>query len=154
MAAIEERTTSNQGETGRPLVHPTGLDHANLHVRDVEASLRFYTDVLGLTLHHVNRRDDAGRATFVALRTGRDTVFLMQQEDYRPPAERSARGLNHICLLIDPTDPRQLQADLRARGVVIRGTREGHTDGGRPTFSVYVEDIDGHGVELEQVVSA
>ncbi|MBI3973586.1 MAG: VOC family protein [Chloroflexi bacterium] len=42
-------TPERQPAAGEPLVRPAGLDHANLHVRDVEASLRFYTEVLGLT---------------------------------------------------------------------------------------------------------
>jgi glyoxylase I family protein len=144
--------TSGAQEAGEPLVRPIRLDHANLHVRDVEASLRFYTGELGLTLRQVMRRDGAGRSTFVDLAAGEQTVFLMEQPDYAPPARREARGLNHICLHIEPTDPERLQADLRARGIAVRGTRQGTTPAGRPTFSVYVEDLDGHGIELEQVV--
>jgi catechol 2,3-dioxygenase-like lactoylglutathione lyase family enzyme len=134
-----------------PLVQPLGLDHANLHVRDCAASLRFYTDVLGLAVRAVMRRDAAGRPTFVELGAGEQTVFLMERPDYRPPAEPSARGLNHLCLLVRAAGPEQLQADLRARGVAIRGTRQGRNAQGQATFSVYVEDLDGHGIELEQV---
>ncbi|MBI3970405.1 MAG: VOC family protein [Chloroflexi bacterium] len=151
MEAVDTRRES-QPAAGGPLVRPTGLDHANLHVRDVEASLRFYTELLGLAVRSVMRRDEAGRPTFVELGAGDQTVFLMERRDYRPPADRSARGLNHICLLIEPAGAERLQEALRARGVTIRGTREGHNRQGRPTFSVYVEDPDGHGVELEQVV--
>ena len=139
-----------------PLVRATGLDHANLYVRDVASSLPFYTDVLGLPLRAVMSRDRDGRPTFVSLAAGEDTIFLMQNRDYVPPPDSRARGLNHLCLLIPPTDPEQLMADLRARGVTIRGTREGTRgahDGAsdtRKTFSVYVEDPDGHGIELEQ----
>ncbi len=149
-AATAEGGAAKSGTA--PLVRPQGLDHANLHVRDVEASMRFYTEVLGLGVREVMRRDESGRATFVELGAGDQTVFLMEQRDYRPPAERSERGLNHICLLVDATDPDRLQAGLRARGVAIRGTRTGRNRRGRPTFSVYVEDPDGHGVELEQAL--
>src|SRR5689334_6030704 len=106
-----------------PLVTPRGLDHANLHVRDVEASIRFYRDVLGLGEAEVLGRDDAGRVDFAAFTAGDQQIFLMQRPEYTPPADRRARGLNHICLLIGPTDPDQLIAALRARGVTIRGTR-------------------------------
>jgi catechol 2,3-dioxygenase-like lactoylglutathione lyase family enzyme len=136
-----------------PLVRPTGLDHANLHVRDVEASLRFYTEALGLELAEVLDRDSGGRPTFVELHAGEQTVFLMARPDYRAPEDRHARGLNHLCFLIDSTDPDALQAALRARGIAIRGTRRGGRGKRRPTFSVYVEDPDGHGIELEQVVA-
>jgi catechol 2,3-dioxygenase-like lactoylglutathione lyase family enzyme len=155
MTTMETTGMAAGPQTGSagPLVHPTGLDHANLHVRNVEESVRFYTDVLGVQRVDVLDRDDAGRPTFVELRIGQQTVFLMQRPDYQPPADRRARGLNHICLLIDPTDPERLQEALRARGVTIRGTRRGGRGEGQRTFSVYVEDPDGHGIELEQVVA-
>ena len=35
---------------------PLGLDHVVLRVRDQAASTRFYQDVLGCTLDHVNER--------------------------------------------------------------------------------------------------
>jgi glyoxylase I family protein len=130
-----------------PLAKAVALDHANLHVRDVEASLRFYAGTLGLTDHAVLDRDDQGRPSFVQLRVGQQLVFLRQRPDYQPPADARQRGLNHICLRIEPTDPERLQEALRARGIIIRGTRVGRNP---PTFSVYVEDPDGHGVELEQ----
>ena len=130
-----------------PLVKAFALDHANLHVRDVEASLRFYTGTLGLTDYTVMDRDDQGRPSFVQFRVGKQLVFLMQRPDYKAPADVRQRGLNHICLRIEPTDPERLQEALRARGTIVRGTRVGHNP---PTFSVYIEDPDGHGVELEQ----
>jgi catechol 2,3-dioxygenase-like lactoylglutathione lyase family enzyme len=131
----------------QPLVKAYALDHANLHVRDVEASLRFYTGTLGLNDYTVMDRDDQGRPSFVQFRVGQQLVFLMQRPDYTAPADVRQRGLNHICLRIEPTDPERLQEALRARGTIVRGTRVGHNP---PTFSVYIEDPDGHGVELEQ----
>lgn len=130
----------------KPLVQATELDHVNLHVRDVEASLGFYTGTLGLADYEVLDRGDDGKPSFVALSVGRQTVFLMRRAEYAPP-ERRQRGLNHVCLRIERTDPDALMAKLRARGVPITGTR-GRKDG--PAFSVYVEDPDGHGIELEQ----
>jgi catechol 2,3-dioxygenase-like lactoylglutathione lyase family enzyme len=131
----------------QPLVKAVALDHANLHVRDVEASLRFYTGTLGLTDYTVMDRDDRGRPSFVELRVGQQLVFLMQRPGYEVPADVNQRGLNHICLRIESTDPERLQEALRARGITVRSTRVGRNP---PTFSVYVEDPDGHGVELEQ----
>ena len=130
-----------------PLVAPYGIDHANLHVRDVERSLRFYVDTLGLSDFEVLDRDAQGRPSFVELRVGQQLLYLMHRPDYEVPADRHQRGLNHVCLLVQPTDPERLQAELRARGATLRGTRVGRNP---PTFSVYVEDPDGHGVELEQ----
>ena len=132
-----------------PLVSAYALDHANLHVRDVATSLEFYTGTLGLTDYEVLDRDGEGRPSFVQLRVGQQVIFLMQRPDYAPPPNPRQRGLNHLCLRIRPTDPEALQAALRERGTPIRGTRTGHHPA---TFSVYVEDPDGHGIELEQDV--
>ena len=136
---------------GPPLVAAYALDHANLHVRDVATSLAFYRGTLGLTEYAVLDRDPQGQPSFVQLRVGQQVIFLMQRPDYTPPPNPRQRGLNHLCLRIQPTDPERLQADLRARGTPIRGTRVGHNP---ETFSVYVEDPDGHGIELEQDVAA
>lgn len=130
-----------------PLVTPYALDHVNLHVRDMAASLAFYSGLLGVTDYDVLDTGEDGRPVFVELRLGQQLLFLMERRDYTPPPDRTQRGLNHICLLIEPTDPEQLEADLRARGLTIRGTRIGSNP---PSFSLYVEDPDGHGVELEQ----
>lgn len=132
---------------GAPLVAPYALDHLNLHVRDVPAALAFYTGVLGVSDYEVVSSDDAGRPTFVELRVGQQLLYLDEAPGYTPPPDRQAHGLNHLCLLIAPTDPQDLQASLRARGIRIAGTRLGHNPN---SFSIYIEDPDGHRVELEQ----
>ena len=139
--------SAKRSASEQALVTPLGLDHVNLHVRDVERSLRFYGGVLGLPEATVMDQDAEGRPTFVELRAGRQLIYLMRRTNYEPPRDRHARGLNHVCLLVEPTDPDRLMAELRARDISITGTR-GRKDG--PTFSVYVEDPDGHGIELEQ----
>ena len=60
-------------------------------------------------------------------------------------ADRSRSGQSDSAPLVTPLGLDYL--NLHVRDVPITGTR-GRKDG--PTFSVYVEDPDGHGVELEQ----
>src|SRR5438067_1621515 len=92
---VKEDTPANEARP--PLMRTRALDHVNLHVRDADAALRFYTDVLGLTIDDVER-DDQGRATFVVLHAGPQNVFLMRRPQYQVPADRNDRGLNHVCL--------------------------------------------------------
>ncbi len=124
----------------------------NLHVRDADAALRFYTDVLGLTIDHVDR-DDHSRATFVVLNAGPQNVFLRRRPDYQVPAGRNARGLNHVCIEVEPTDPAQLLAALQARGVLLRSDLVRRRSARGPSVSIYIEDLDGHGIEVKQYVA-
>ncbi len=153
-AAAEEAPAAQEqpesvGAADRPLLRARSLDHVNLHVRDADAALRFYVDVLGLTIDSVDR-DEQGRATFVVLNAGPQNVFLMRRPGYRAPEARDERGLNHICIEVEPTDPAQLLADLRARGVQLRSEIVWRRSERGPTASIYVEDLDGHGVEIKQ----
>lgn len=151
MAKVVE-SPAPSAEHAAPLTAPTGLDHVNLHVRDADAALQFYTEVLGLTIDWADR-DDAGRATFVVLDAGPHNVFLMRTPDYAPPAQRRSRGLNHICLMIRPSEPAVLLDALRGRGVALRSELVWRGSAARRTCSIYIEDLDGHGIELKQALS-
>lgn len=149
----ESATPLTTQQEGPPFVRAQALDHVNLHVRDADASLRFYKEVFGLTLDGVER-DAQGRADFVVMRAGPQNVFLMRRPEYHAPAGRDARGLNHICLEIEQVDPAQLLAMLRARGVQLRSELVHRQSDRGPTVSIYVEDLDGHGIELKQYAQA
>ena len=149
-APVNEAAPVREGS--QPLVRTRALDHVNLHVRDADAALTFYTDVLGLTIDRVER-DDQGRATFVVLHAGPQHVFLRRRPHYQVPADRNDRGLNHVCVEIAPTDPAQVLSELRARGVPLRSELVHRHSARGPTVSIYIEDLDGHGIEIKQYVS-
>ena len=147
-----ERRVQTHGEPAPgagPLLRARALDHVNLHVRDADAALRFYVDVLGLTVDRVDR-DEQGHATFVVLDAGPQNVFLVRRPDYQVPADRAARGLNHVCIEVEATDPVRLRADLAQRGVQLRSDLVRRQSGRGPSVSIYIEDLDGHGVEIKQ----
>jgi len=117
---------------------PLGLDHVVLHVRDQVASRRFYEDVLGCTLDHVNER-----IALVQLRFGDHLIDLL-------PGERgTGGGLDHFCLSIRCGDLGPVRDELRARGVVIDSEivdRRGAFGSGP---SLYIQDPDGYRIELK-----
>lgn len=149
MAAGPAESVTNAAS---PLTRPKGLDHVNLHVRDADVSLRFYTEVLGLTIDAIDR-DEAGRAAFVVLDAGPHNVFLMRRPEYVPPKSLWVRGLNHICIEVEPTEPAVLRAAFSARGVHLRSDLVWRGTAEYRTCSIYIEDPDGHGIEIKQVLS-
>jgi catechol 2,3-dioxygenase-like lactoylglutathione lyase family enzyme len=113
------------------MVRVTGFDHLVLVVADVEKSLAWYCGFLGLEEVRVEewRRGDA---PFPSARVNDATII-----DFVPRGERPAgANVDHICLVVEPTDLSTLGTGgprFGARGI---GT------------SVYIEDPDGNTVEL------
>jgi catechol 2,3-dioxygenase-like lactoylglutathione lyase family enzyme len=121
-----------------PRFEPLGLDHVVLRVRDQAASQRFYIDVLGCTLDHVNQP-----ISLIQLRFGSNLIDLL-------PGERGeGGGLDHFCLSIRCEDLGSVRDDLRARGVTVDGDvvpRRGAFGSGP---SLYIQDPDGYRIELK-----
>ena len=116
---------------------PLGLDHVVLRVGDQAASERFYTEVLGCTLDHVNER-----VRLVQLRFGEQLIDLL-------PGRRGPDGMDHFCLSIKCDDLDVVATWLRERGVTLEGEvvqRRGAFGTGP---SLYLRDPDGYLIELK-----
>jgi catechol 2,3-dioxygenase-like lactoylglutathione lyase family enzyme len=117
------------------------LDHLVLTVRDLDATIAFYADVLGMEPVTFG----GGRR---ALAFGRQKLNLHEAgHEFEPKAERPAPGSADLCFVVDgPLDP--VVAQLERCGVaLVEGPvpRTGALGGMR---SVYVRDPDGNLVEL------
>jgi lactoylglutathione lyase len=121
-----------------------------LRVGDLERSLAFYTDVLGVTL--LRRRDyPSGRSplAFVGYGDERDTAVLELTHNWDTSHYDIGTGYGHIALGVD--DIQATCAAIAARGGrVVR--QPGPMKHGS-TVIAFVEDPDGYKVELIQLAS-
>ena len=119
-------------------VRAVGLDHIVLRVADVERSLAWYCDQLGLEGERVDewRR---GEVLFPSVRIDAGTIIDLLEGD------RTGENLDHVCVLIEPTD---LEALRDSGGFdVVAGPAE--LFGARGIgWGLYVRDPDGNLVEL------
>src|SRR5689334_14316546 len=86
---------------GRAMKGVVGLGHVAIKVKDLDASLRFYTGLLGFPEMLRLRRDD-GSTWLVYLRITEDQyleVFPGAETDRAPGWD--ANGMNHMCWTVD-----------------------------------------------------
>ena len=144
MATRTEQLSQSQT---KPLVKITELDHIVLRVRDVETSLRFYTQVLGMPAERVEQWR-AGEIRFPSARLNADTIIDFFASDQQPIGREGAKNQDHFCMVIEPTEMEELKAKFEGIGVDIQagpGKRWGsHGDG----ISLYIYDPDDNVVEL------
>jgi catechol 2,3-dioxygenase-like lactoylglutathione lyase family enzyme len=60
------------------------------------------------------------------------------------------RGLNHLCIVVEPFELDALLQKLREERIPIREEAARRRDDRGASISTYVEDPDGHGVEIKQ----
>ena len=141
------QTLSPSRAVAQPLVSITAMDHIVLRVRDVEESLRFYSQLLGLPTERVAQWR-AGEVRFPSVRLNADTIIDLFASDQEPLGREGPRNQDHYCMVIAPTDMDALKAEFAALGVGIQagpGKRWGaHGDG----ISLYIYDPDDNVVEL------
>jgi glyoxylase I family protein len=123
------------------------LDHFVLRVRDLDRSLAFYRDLLGL---RVEGLDDfrGGTKPFVSLRIGELLLDLVPDPSNDPSAAGTG-GFVHFCVTIG--DFARALARLRAEGVRFLHEEPLPRGGARGVgLSIYAEDPDGYVVELKE----
>jgi catechol 2,3-dioxygenase len=126
--------------TRMSLTSSTLIDHierVDLRVRNIDASLAFYRDIVGLevadqTTHSATLRSPGG-----------PVVLALDSNGVTAPAERRATGLFHVAIRF-PTRP--ALGDALAR-LVAAGLEIGAGDH-LVSEALYIDDPDGNGVEL------
>ena len=143
-----------------------GMHHVGITVKDLDVSIRFYHDVLGLEFSNEPSPwfdgDDLGRAVGVpgaalrqvSLLLGDTTLELLEYST--PPSETTEPlpsndlGASHVAFLVD--DIEATKAELEAKGITffssVNVVDEGVLAGWR---WVYFSDPDGYPLELVEV---
>jgi len=142
------------------------LHHVGITVKDLDASIRFYHDVLGLEF--VNEptpwfdNEELGPAVGVpgavlrqvSLALGESTLELLEYRN--PPSETprplasNNRGASHVAFLVD--DIVATRAELEAKGIEFYSDVNVVDDGVLAGWRwVYFDDPDGYPLELVEV---
>ncbi|MGD9525115.1 MAG: VOC family protein, partial [Gemmatimonadales bacterium] len=123
-----------------PMFRVEGIDHVALLVRDVEASVRWYRDVLGLDRLH----EDAWGSFPAVVGTGGTSLalFPVASATPQPPPGTDTICMRHVAFRVDRDNFLAAQADLDRRGIPFRS--EDH----QRAHSIYFEDPDGHQLEI------
>lgn len=121
-----------------------GLAEIVLNVHDQQAALRFYRDLLGLTV--LSPPDRPGP---IFLQAGPGQAGIPQMIVLVPlpadtPAFAPPRTLHHLALEVAPEDFDPLETALRAAGHAPRGGQHPVI----PSRTLYVNDPDGNEVEI------
>jgi glyoxylase I family protein len=129
----------------------TELDHIVLNVSDIERSLKFYTDVLGLQAERLDEFK-AGKVGFPSVRINGDTIIDLFPthvvEKKFEAGEKRQGNLNHFCMVVEREDFSGIVDYLARHEIAVReGPISRWGARGRAT-SVYFLDPDGNEVEI------
>ncbi len=130
------------------MIQVRSIDHVVLRVRDIQRSLRFYTEVLGCQ----EERHIEGLGLY-QLRAGTALIDLVDLEKPlgqmggRAPGE-GGRNVDHVALRIEKFSEPELRAHLASHGVEPGDVDQRYgAEGMGP--SMYIRDPDGNVIELK-----
>ena len=121
------------------------LDHLVLTVADIDRSISFYRDGLGMRAEQFQPADGTTRW---ALTFGSQKINLhVAKAPFSPYAVAPTPGSADLCFLSDdPLD--QWQAHFQAHGIAVVEGPIGRTGATGPITSLYVRDPDGNLIEI------
>jgi len=133
-------------EKGEGAVRVARLDHLVLTVTSIDATVEFYTRVLGMEVVTFG----AGRT---ALAFGTSKINLHEAgREFEPKALRPTPGSADICLIVED-DIADVLAQLATVGVPVEEGPVGRTGATGPIVSCYLRDPDQNLIELSNYVT-
>lgn len=124
------------------MIRPRGIDHAALSVRDLERSLRFYTEVLGLK---ISEREYQKPGVEYFLDCGESLIGLIQgrPEGNKHLLEDAGIGGNHVSFRVPTREFDAAVEELKRLGVTVTFQKKRER-----SWSVYFLDPDGNKLEI------
>ncbi len=117
--------------------------HAALRVEDIDRTLAFYRDALGLTVTNEFVGGDGATNVYLAGEGGAELQFKYHADGPNPPVEPA--GIDHVALEVDDTDAEVERLVEETDCRLLRGPL---TSEGANARVAFIEDPDGYGVEL------
>ena len=123
----------------------TALDHLVLTVRDLDKTVQFYGQVLGMQVEEFRATDQSLR---MALKFGNQKINLhVAGSEFDPKSANPTPGSADLCFLTETDLPRWIEHFGHHQVTIIDGPirRTGATG---PINSLYVRDPDGNLIEV------
>ena len=129
------------------MIRISGIDHVVFRVRDLDRSMRFYTEILGAKLEKA--QEEIG---LWQLRAGTALIDLVPVDGELGRAGGAApgpegRNVDHVCYRVFPWDGEAIHAHLRHHGIEGEIVSRYGAEGNGP--SIYLSDPEGNLVELK-----
>lgn len=118
-----------------------GIDHVAFNVRDLDKTVKFYTEVIGLK---ITSREPSKPGVEYFLDCGNSLLGIIQAKDldHNHPFAHEGLGANHFSFRIHSNDFELMIAHLEKNGVKIEYAKK------RPkSWSLYFYDVDGNKLE-------
>ena len=120
-----------------------GLDHLVVNTMDVEGSVSFYKDILGMEILRLDEYRE-GKVGFVSARVSQEIII-----DIRPTKAEDAvtPNMDHFCLVLGATDMNKLFEELKSKGVHMDG--DVHSAWGAQRMGQQFKIWDTEGIKIE-----
>jgi glyoxylase I family protein len=124
------------------MLRPKALDHVGLIVTDLDRSLRFYVEGLGLEL--LRRGERPGGVSWAVLNVGGQEINVFCDPNFIA-GKKEPHRIDHFCLLMESATMSELIAALHEAGLEIVDGPTGRRDGA----ALFLHDPDDVRVELQ-----
>jgi catechol 2,3-dioxygenase-like lactoylglutathione lyase family enzyme len=118
-----------------------GIDHVAIIVKDMEISLEFYSDILGLVVLHDGRKEGGDKKSFVG--TKEKSLIALTENIGKKTGPRLDQSVSHIAFKVDELE--KAKANLESKGIEFIEVKK-NSNG--KTVAYHFLDPDGFELEI------